>query len=309
MSSRILVIALLACSFGARADFRVFACEPEWADLVRALVPEANITVATNAWQDPHYIEARPSLIAAMRNSDLAVCTGASLEAGWLPALIQRAANSRIAENREGLFYAASYTHLHQPHDHVDRSMGDVHPEGNPHFHLNPHAVPEVMDGLVKRLPQVAPAEEIKVMRALHLRWKMRWEQSQEHWETLMPDLRGMKVVVQHSSFDYLLRYAGIEAVLDLEPKPGLPPTPSHLNRVLNDPRLADASVIVISPYQDPKPAQWLAERAGLPVLVLPTTLTEEEETDTLPELITYILTSLSNFNPKQNAVSAVNGH
>ncbi|ABC29717.1 ABC-type metal ion transport system, periplasmic component/surface adhesin [Hahella chejuensis KCTC 2396] len=304
MSSRLLTVILLACSCGARAEFSVFACEPEWADLARALVPDARVTVATSAWQDPHYIEPRPSLIAAMRNSDLAVCTGASLETGWLPVLIQRAANHNIAENRQGLFYAASHTHLHQPHDHIDRSMGDVHPEGNPHFHLNPHAAPEIMERLAHRIEQVAPAEDTKFMRALHTRWKMRWKQSQEQWRALAVGLKGMKVVVQHSGFDYLLRYAGIEAVLDLEPKPGLPPTPSHLNQLLNDPRLQEASVILISPYQDPQPAQWLAERTGLKVLILPTTLTEDEATDTLPELITHILTSLSRFSPKSTRVS-----
>ena len=295
--SALLILVLCLSGMSARADFKVFACEPEWADLVQSLVPEAHITVATSAWQDPHYIEARPSLIAAMRNSNLAVCTGASLEAGWLPALIQRASNDTIAVNREGLFYAAAYAHLHQPHAHVDRSMGDVHPEGNPHFHLNPHAVPSIVEALVGRISQVAPAEETKFLKAQHLRWKMRWGHARENWEAYLPRLQGMKVIVQHTGFEYILRYAGIEAVLDLEPKSGLPPTASHLNAILNDPRLDEAQVIIISPYQDPQPAQWLSEKTGLPVLTLPTTVTDEEVTTTLPKLITHILASLSTYS------------
>lgn len=291
----ILIFCFLAGS--VRADFKVFACEPEWASLTQALVPDVHITVATSAWQDPHYIEARPSLIASMRNSDLAVCTGASLEAGWLPALIQRASNDNIAENRKGLFYAATYADLHQPHKHVDRSMGDVHPEGNPHFHLDPETVPSIVKALVDRIAQLAPIEQTQLLNAQHLRWKMRWRQARENWESYLPKLQGLKVVVQHTGFEYLLRYAGIDAVLDLEPKPGLPPTAKHLNTLLNDPQLKEAKVILISPYQDPQPAQWLSEKTGLPVLILPTTVTEEGETKTLSALISNILSSLSNYH------------
>lgn len=300
---RLLTLILFFVSMGTQADFKVFACEPEWADLVQSLLPKARITVATSAWQDPHYIEARPSLIAAMRNSDLAVCTGASLEAGWLPTLIQRASNDRIAENREGLFYAATYAHLHQPHTHIDRSMGDVHPEGNPHVHLDPHGLPDIVKALVNRIYQVAPTEEAQFLKAQHLRWKIKWRQARDSWQTYLPKLQGMKVIVQHTGFDYLLRYAGIEAVLDLEPKPGLPPTPSHLNSILNNPRLKDAQVIIISPYQDPQPAKWLSEKTGIQVLTLPTTVTEEEITSTLPKLITHIFSRLSTFS-KANSES-----
>jgi len=295
---RVLAISVLfILASSVRADFKVFACEPEWADLVQSLVPEASIKVATSAWQDPHYIEARPSLIAAMRNSDLAVCTGASLEAGWLPALIQRASSEAIAENRQGLFYAANYAHLHQPHKHIDRSMGDVHPEGNPHFHLNPDAVPGIVEALVDRISQVASTEETQFINGQYLRWKMGWRQAREEWASYLPKLKGMKVVVQHTGFDYLLRFAGVQAVLDLEPKPGLPPTASHLNRLLNDRNLKKAQLIIISPYQDPQPAQWLSEKTDLPVLILPTTITEEEGMATLPELITHILSSLSKYS------------
>ena len=297
MNFRILILLLCLVSTKAQADFSVFACEPEWANLVQSLIPQAKVTTATSAWQDPHYIEARPSLIAAMRNSDLAVCTGASLEAGWLPALIRRAANAKISENRQGLFYAANYAHLHQAHQHVDRSMGDVHPEGNPHFHLDPNTLPIVMKALVQRISQVAPKEETAFLDAQHLRWTMQWRQAKKQWEPYLSRLKGMKVIVQHSGFDYLLRHAGVESVLDLEPKPGLPPTASHLSRVLNDRRLKEAKVIVISPYQDPQPAQWLSEKSGIPVVVLPTTVTDSEETSVLPDLITYILSRLASYN------------
>lgn len=301
MNSSVRIVNLfLLCllAFPARAEFRVFACEPEWADLVSFVMPEARLTVATSAWQDPHYIEARPSLIAAMRNSNMAVCTGASLEAGWLPVLLQRAGNAHIAENRAGLFYAARHTHLHQPHSHVDRSMGDVHPEGNPHFHLNPEALPSIMRALVKRIKEVAPPEDSRFIDAQHLRWSIHWEEAQKQWQSILPRLQGMKVIVQHTGFEYLLQYAGIEAVLDLEPKPGLPPTASHLNSLLNNPRRHDATVIIISPYQDPQPARWLSEKSGIPVIILPTTVTEQAPTNTLTGLISHLLHELAQYMP-----------
>lgn len=113
-------------SLPARADFHVFACEPEWTALARTFIPDAHFTTATSYLQDPHYIEARPSLIAAMSRADIAVCTGASLEAGWLPALLQRAGNPDIQTGQPGLFFASDHAQLFAPHDHVDRSMGDA---------------------------------------------------------------------------------------------------------------------------------------------------------------------------------------
>ena len=152
-------ILLAGFALPATADLRVFACEPEWGAMVLALAPEAQVHSATTAWQDPHYIEARPGLIAALRRADLAVCTGASLEAGWLPALIRRASNPAVRPGQPGLFMAAEQVVLHQPHDHVDRSMGDVHPEGDPHVHLAPDLVPEVMTALAARLQTIRPEQ------------------------------------------------------------------------------------------------------------------------------------------------------
>lgn len=277
----------------AQADLRVFACEPEWADLVRSLAPEAAITTATTAWQDPHYIEARPSLIAALRDADLAVCTGASLEAGWLPALIARAANPAVRQGQPGLFLAAEQVSLHQPHDHVDRSMGDVHPEGDPHVHLDPDRLPAITEALAQRLMALAPEKTPQIRRRL-LQWQVQWQLARGQWRESARELEGMKVVVQHANFGYLLRWAGVDAVIDLEPKPGLPPSAAHLGRVLQDPQLDEARAILIGSYQDDRPARWLAERTGLPVIILPGTVTGVAPTDTLAALISHILETLA---------------
>lgn len=304
LSLGLLALLLTLVSAPATAGLRVFACEPEWADLVRQLVPDATLTTATTAWQDPHYIEARPSLIAAMRNADLAVCTGASLEAGWLPALLSRAANRAIRPSQPGLFLAADQVTLHQPHDHVDRSLGDVHPEGDPHLHLDPDKLPQVATALAERLIALAPDQGRDIQRQL-IQWRVQWNLKRSQWRRTAQSLEGMTLVVQHSNFGYLLRWLGVRSGPDLEPKPGLPPTAAHLNQLLQNPQLAQARGILISSYQDRQPAEWLAARTGLPVLVVPGTVTGEAPAETLAALIDHILASLEGLKGHETDGSA----
>ncbi|MGP9831868.1 metal ABC transporter substrate-binding protein [Marinobacter sp. NSM] len=283
---------LAFASMPTSANLNVFACEPEWASLVSALLPDANITTATTAWQDPHYIEARPSLIAAMSKADLAVCTGASLEAGWLPSLISRAANRKIQPGSDGLFFAADHAPLHQSHDHVDRSMGDVHPEGDPHLHLSPDAIPRVVDALAKRLASLAPNQATAIQRR-YIRWRGDWNQERQQWRVAAQRLEGTEVVTQHSTFDYLLRWLNVNVAADLEPKPGLPPSSRHLRDVLATPSISDASVILVASYQDDRPATWLSNQSGIPKVVLPGTVTGEPGQQTLQEVIGLIIEAL----------------
>lgn len=291
----------------AQATLNVFACEPEWASLVRILVPDANIHTATTALQDPHYIEARPSLIAAMRRADLAVCTGASLEAGWLPALIRSASNHEVQPGKPGLFFAAEQVQLHQPHEHVDRSMGDVHPEGDPHIHLDPQRVPTVLDALADRIVGLAP-EQANGIRLRQQQWKVNWRLETAQWRDAARRLKGMSVAVQHSTFGYLLRWLGVETAIDLEPKPGLPPSAAHLSDVLSDPVLSSLELILVATYQDERPASWLAEKVDTPVEVLPSTVTDDVVTDQLAELISYIIGRLEHNRSQSPKGDASNG-
>lgn len=290
--------AILFAGFAlpATADLRVFACEPEWGAMVLALAPDAQVHNATTAWQDPHYIEARPGLIAALRRADLAVCTGASLEAGWLPALIRRASNPAVRPGQPGLFMAAEQVTLHQPHDHVDRSMGDVHPEGDPHVHLAPDLMPEVMTALAARLQTIRPDQAGSYQRNL-IRWQVDWNIHKRRWQQAAEELAGQRVVVQHSTYDYLLRWLGVETVADLEPKPGLPPSAGHLSRLLATEGLDEASAILVSWYQDERPARWMNDRTGVPVLALPSTVVPGEAPATLEALIDQIIDALLEVN------------
>jgi zinc/manganese transport system substrate-binding protein len=270
----------------------IFACEPEWAALAKTLAPAARITSATHARQDPHHIEARPALISALRRAQLAVCTGASLEVGWLPMLQQRAGNPAVQDGRDGMFYAASAVHLIHAHEHVDRSMGDVHAEGNPHFHLDPRRLKQAATALTERLARIDPANAPGYRDRLQA-WSTGWDRRIDAWEDKAGPLAGAAVVAQHTAFSYLWEWLGIEQVADLEPKPGLPPTPSHLRQVLQQVRGTPPAAVVQALYQDPQAGQWLVGQIGRPLLVLPATVTPDGPAQTLEGLYDTLIDEL----------------
>lgn len=267
---------LLATGAAAPAlAFTVFACEPEWAALTRILLPAARVHVATHPGQDPHHIEARPALIAQVRAADLAVCTGASLEAGWLPTLLARAGNARV----QNVFYAADEVFLIDPQPGAIGSpwAGDVHAEGNPHLHLDPHRLLQVAQNLARRLQDELPAEGAAIAQRLQA-FEARWRRQVAQWEAQAAPLRGRQIAAQHTGFGYLWHWLGLRQVADLEPKPGLSPTPGHLQRLLDGLRQTPVLAVVVSGYQDPRPARWLGGQLGtaVPVLVLPATVPDD---------------------------------
>lgn len=275
-ASRALTLCLASIALSASAaPLRVFTCEPEWAALVRTLAPDAVIGSATHALQDPHHIEARPALIGLLRTADLAVCTGASLEAGWLPMLQQRASNPAVQTGQTGMFFAAEQVRLIGIPERVDRSDGDVHAEGNPHLHLDPHRLQQVAASLSERLARLDPAGAASY-RARYQQWALRWQQQVAVWQNRAVALRGQSIVAQHSSFAYLWEWLGLYQQADLEPKPGLPPSLGHLQQVLSRVRQRPPLAVVQTSYQDPQPGQWLARQTGRPLLTLPATVTAD---------------------------------
>lgn len=274
----------------------IFACEPEWAALTRVLLPAARIFVATHAQQDPHHIEARPSLIAQLRAADAAICTGADLEAGWLPTLQQRSGNAGVQTGARGLFMAASAIRLLEapasgtvlPFD------GDVHPGGNPHLHADPRNLMPIARQWSRRLQALFPHEQEAIER--------RYKAFESHWSTQLPlwqaradHLKQMKIVAQHTSFAYLWAWIGIQPMADLEPRPGLAPTPGHLNRLLALTRQSLPEAIVISSYQDARAAHWLARQLGgrTQVVQLPATVTNVDSANALGEWFDHLLRAL----------------
>ncbi|GGA85764.1 zinc ABC transporter substrate-binding protein [Neiella marina] len=267
---------LLSAAAPAQA-LNIFACEPEWASLAKELAPDANIYSATTAYQDPHYVQARPSLIAKLRRADLFVCSGSELEIGWLPALQMRANNNKVRDGRPGAFYAAEQVERLDVLDKVDRSMGDVHASGNPHVHWSPVNIGLIADALAKRLVVIDPANSEQYQQRF-ASFSQRWQAHSDKWATQVSTLKGMPVVAYHTSYRYLFDWLGIEQVGDLEPKPGLPPTSGHLASLVSLHKQQPYQLIIYASYQDGKAADWLSSKTGTEVMQLPYSTDPEKE-------------------------------
>jgi len=267
------VALLLFClATPAAQALEVFACEPEWGSLVHELAGDAvHVDVGTSALQDVHVIEAKPSLIAKVRRADLIVCSGADLEIGWLPQLIRQAGNPKVASGAGYFLASDQITTLEKPTS-LDRSEGDIHAQGNPHFQLDPYRVLAIAKALDARLSQLDPAHAADFQKRLE-DFSTRWQAAIKTWEAKAAPLKGRKVVVHHMSWIYLLQWLGMEQIGALEPKPGVPPTSGHLASLVELTKNAHALAILRAAYQDPKPGDWLAEQTGVPAVTLPFTV------------------------------------
>lgn len=266
-------VLLFAAASPALAALNIFACEPEWGALARELgAGKVNVYTATTALQDVHHIEARPSLIARARSADLMVCTGAELEIGWLPLVQSQSGNAAIRPGQPGYFEASDFVELIERPARLDRSLGDLHAAGNPHIHLDPRNIAEIAAALGERMAELDPKE------AAHYRQRSkdfldRWQRAMARWEKAAAPFKGLSLVVHHRDLTYLIVWLGMLEVGSLEPKPGLPPSSAHLTELLGRLKQTPAKAVVRSAYTDPRPAEWLAQRAGIPAVMLPYTV------------------------------------
>lgn len=267
-----LLLAAGLVSTPAQAKLKVFACEPEWGSLLTELAGDkVDVDVGTTALQDVHVIEAKPSLIAKVRAADLVVCTGAQLEIGWLPQLIRQSGNSKVASGAGSFMAAAQVKTLEKPTA-LDRANGDVHPDGNPHIQMDPRRVLIVARQLDARLAQLDPANAA-VYKQRGADFEKRWLAAMVKWKAEAAPLKGRKVVVHHISWVYLWDWLGLDEIGALEPRPGVPPTAAHLSELIATTKDSNTLAIVRAAYQDPKPADWLSQRTGVPAVTLPFTV------------------------------------
>ena len=263
----------LTAAWPALAALNIVACEPEWGALAKEIGGErVSIYVATTALQDPHRIEARPSLIARARNADLMICTGAELEVGWVPLLQTQSGNPKIQAGQPGFFEAASVVPLLERPSRLDRSLGDVHPSGNPHLHLDPRNIERVAAALDDRMAQLDPAQAAYYGER-QKQFLSRWREASARWEQAAAPLKGLPLVVYHKDLSYLINWLGMREVGALEPKPGLPPSTAHLAQLVEQLKRTPAQAVVRSAYSDPRPAEWLASQARIPAVTVPFTV------------------------------------
>jgi zinc/manganese transport system substrate-binding protein len=266
------MLALLVVVAGvpAQAAIRILATTPDWGALATELGGDrVNVYVATTALQDVHHVDAKPSLVARARTADLIIATGAELEIGWLPVLIQESGNTRIQPGAPGYFEAAAQLALLEKPARLDRSLGDIHPLGNPHVQLDPHNISLVASALTERLAAL-DAANAAYYRQRGADFSARWKLAVAGWENRAVRLKGVPVVIMHRDQVYLCHWLGLVEAAAIEPKPGVPPNAAYLGELVTRLSASPPRAILRNAYNDPKAADWLAERIHVPVVMLP---------------------------------------
>lgn len=262
----------LAC-LPATAALQVFATAPEWAALVREIGGDkVSIYTATTALQDIHRITAKPSLLAQARRAQLVVATGADLEIGWLPVVLRDSGNAGVQPGQPGYFEAARYVSLLDVPAVLDRAQGDVHAAGNPHIQLDPRNLFRIGEALAARLGELDPPNAPAYLAGYKV-FAEKWRAAIVRWEKEAAPLRGVPVLVHHASFVYLEHWLGIKETGTLEPKPGVEPSSGQLSALLARQRSAPAKMVLRTAYQSDGPSLWIADKSGIPVVMLPFTV------------------------------------
>lgn len=294
--NNLFIVTLLFTTLPANptlAALNVLACEPEWAALTKELGGDlVDVSSATTGAQDPHHVQARPSLISKARKADLLVCTGAELEIGWLPLLQRKTSNSAIQDGAEGYFMASNSVSMLDVPTVLDRSQGDVHAMGNPHIQTDPNNITDVAADLNKRLQLIDP-ENAALYQQHYEDFSSRWQQALKRWNKQAKNMRGKQTIVHHKSWVYMNNWLGLKEVAALEPKSGVPPSTEHLSNLLKKMQQKPADVIIYAAYQSPRSAHWLSEKTGIKVIKLPFTVSGTDSVDTLFDLYDVTLNQL----------------
>lgn len=278
----------------AFAKLKVVASIPDFAALAQEVGGDLVETqTIARGDQDPHYLEPKPSFAILLNKADLLIQAGLELEIGWLPVLITQSRNPKVQPGTQGFMNAAEGINILEiPTGPIDRSMGDVHPDGNPHYWLNPRNGLVIARKIGERLAQLDPANAAKYAEN-EKAFEQRLTQKITQWEKEIAPLKGKKVVTQHKSFTYFVDWTGMNVAGLIEPKPGIPPTPSHLLSLIQLIQSEKIPLIITENYYDPKPSNELAGKTGAKVLFLPTSVGGEAGIKTYEDLFDSLIQKL----------------
>jgi zinc/manganese transport system substrate-binding protein len=265
------LVAMLASPTNANADLRVVTSTSELAALVKAIGGKhADVRSLSAHTQDPHFVDAKPSLALELAKADLLVIAGLDLEVGWLPTLLTGARNGKIQPGAPGYLDASGLVSLLEvSQGKVDRSQGDVHPRGSPHYLMDPRRAAKVVAGIAERMAKLdsgraaAYAESAKKLIEQLGKW-------QKHWETQLRPLRGKPVVAYHRSFAYLADWLGFDVVAHVEPKPGVPPNPRHVAEVIEAMRQKQIKLIMQESFYPDNTSKLIAEKTSAKLVTIP---------------------------------------
>jgi zinc/manganese transport system substrate-binding protein len=262
--------AIAAAASPASAQLRVVATTPDLASVAREIAGDrANVVALAKPTEDPHFVDAKPSFVVTLNRADALVEGGAELELGWLPPLLENSRNSRIAAGAPGHVVASEGIRLLEVPTSFDRSKGDIHSLGNPHFMIDPVAAKTVARNIANHLGQIDP-KNAATYNANLAKFNTTLDAKLAGWQQQLAPYRGAKIVTYHRDFVYLAQRFGLSIVDELEPKPGIAPSPAHLAQVIGKMRANNVKVILVQPFQNRKTAETVARQTGAAVLDTP---------------------------------------
>ncbi len=288
-----LIAALALLTNAAHAKLNVVATLPDYASLAEDIGGDkVKVTSLAKGTEDPHFVDAKPSFIRVLNQADVLLEGGAELEVGWLPPLVQNARNPRILSDAPGHIVLARGLKLLDVPTTLDRSQGDVHAAGNPHYSLDPANLKPMAATIAEAFSRLDPANQ-SVYQANLRAFSERLDQKLAEWARLAAPLRGVKVITYHKSFEYLAARYGFEIFAQIEPKPGLEPTPTHINALIPKAKAAGVKLVMMEPNRAQKTPQFVADSIGAKLVVCPGLVGGSPEAKTCCDLIDCNLRAL----------------
>lgn len=281
--------AALFTSEAAAQNVNVMTSTEDLAALVREVGgPRVQVESIARGYQDPHYVEAKPSFLLKLSRADMLVLVGLQLESGWLPALIRQSRNSKIQVGAPAYLDASTVAQvLEKPTGPITRAMGDVHPLGNPHYWLEPGNGRRIAQAIQQKLSQLDPAGAAAYAQQFQ-DFDRRLTEAEKRWDAEMAPLNGAEVITYHNSWPNFAARFGLQVVGYVEPKPGIPPTPSHTLAVIQQIRQDNIQLILVEPYFDEKTPQAIARQTGSRVVTLLPSVGGVPEVKTYFDLFDY---------------------
>ena len=297
---KILPALLIFLPLVVQAKFKVVTTIPDLAALASEVGGDKiDVESLARGDQDPHYIEPKPSFALKLNRADLLIEIGLQLEIGWLPVLLTQSHNPKIQTGALGHLQASEGLNLLEiPTGPVDRSQGDVHPEGNPHYWLNPRNGLIIAKHIADRLAEIDPANAALYQQNFKS-FQARLQKKIIEWEKAISPLKGKKIITYHKSFSYFVNWSGLAVVDQIEPKPGIPPSPSHILALIDRITAEKIPLIITENYYDPRASQKLSQKTGAKVLLLPTSVGGETAIKTYEDLFDYLVTQLKGSGEK----------
>lgn len=276
-------------AFSAHAKLNVVATLPDYGAIARAVGGDkVNVTSIAKGTEDQHFVDARPSFVRVLNQADVLIEGGAEMEIGWLPPLVNGARNRKILADAPGHLMLSRYVRLREvPTGPVDRSMGDVHPLGNPHFSFDPENGKLIAAGIAETLSKVDPANAA-YYEANRKAFTERLAAKLAEWVKLLEPFRGTKVVTYHKSFDYLLERFGLELAGTIEPKPGIEPSPTHISALVPRAKEQGVKLVIVEPFRPRKTPEYVASAIGAKLLQLPASTEANEKVKDYIALFDY---------------------